>query len=145
MSFTGDPLTALDTSGDTQDAVGTTTSNAYTSTLAGGGVACGLAFVAPASGKVIIHNSAYHFSSTASFVYCTIRVRTGGVIGSGADVLADSDLRGNVVQQLNAQTRSRLITGLIPGNTYNVQHRFRVDGVTTGQWSAKDIIVQPVP
>lgn len=142
MAFTGDPLTAHDTSGDTQDAIGTTTSTAYTSTLTGG-VACGLAFVAPASGKVVVHNSMYAFSNTANFIFMTIRVRTGGVIGAGVDVVPESDFRANVVQQLNAQTRSRLVSGLTPGNVYNVQQRFRVDGATTGQWSAKDLIVQP--
>lgn len=143
MSFTGDKVTALGTSGDTQDAIGTTGSTTYTATLTGG-TACGLAFVAPASGNVIIHNSLYWFNFGANNTFGTIRVRTGGSIGSGTDVLAASDVRGLITSAVQSGTRSRLVTGLTPGSTYNVQQMFRVDG-NTGQYSAKDLIVEPQP
>lgn len=141
MSFTGDPVTALDTSGDTQDAIGTTASLTYTSTLAGG-VACGIAFIAPASGKVIIHNSLYFFNTGAGHSFGTIRVRTGGTIGAGVDVLPEADVRGLITSAVNAATRSTLVTGLTPGNTYNVQGRYRVDA-NSAQYSGKDMIVEP--
>lgn len=142
MSLTGDKVTALDTSSSIQDTSGTLTSTTYTSTLTGG-TACGLAFIAPASGKVLIHNSAW-ISNNTSFTYATIRVRTGGTIGSGTDVLADSDNRAILSFSPNAITKTFLLIGLTPGSTYNVQGRYRVDA-GTGTILAKEIIVEPQP
>lgn len=131
--------------GDTQATSGTTTSISYTATLTGG-TACGVAFTAPASGKVLIYNKAYFYNSAAgtSFSFCTARVRTGASIGSGSDVLAAADTEANVTTHVAAQTVVRLLTGLTAGSAYNVQQLFRVDA-GTGTFLNKHLIVQPAP
>lgn len=128
----------------TQATSGTTTSTSYTATLTGG-TACSAVFTAPASGAVIVHNSTDFFTSTTSFVYCTVEVRAGGVVGSGTVFSAAGD--GEAVKhQTNVQTfgfgRSRLITGLTPGATYNIRQMFRVSA-GTGTYLNKHMIVEP--
>lgn len=128
---------------DTQNTIGTTTSSGgWTSTLTGG-TACGVAFVAPPSGKVLIgHN--VKISSTGSNAYCGIRVRTGAVVGSGSDVLADSIneaivYAGTITPRMGV---TKTLTGLTPFASYNVQERFIVDG-GTGSFESKSLSVSP--
>src|ERR1044071_5530487 len=119
----GDPATAtqitdeLGTSlGDTQNTDGTTTSTTYTSTLTGG-TACGFSFVAPPSGKVRIYNNC-ELNNSGGFSLCTIRVRTGGTVGSGSDVVAASD-NNTLFHNTNIRLGiSVLVTGLAAGSTY---------------------------
>lgn len=127
---------------DVQNAAGTTTSGAYTATLTGG-TACGFAFVAPASGRVlIINNCEVQNSAAPALSLCTIRVGTGGTVGAGTDVLAAANenalfsgaqMRGSVTKRL---------TGLTGGVTYNVQQRFAAGG-GTATYSNKELIVTP--
>lgn len=124
---------------DTQITNGTTTSTSYTATLTGG-IACGIAFVAPASGKVEIKNES-EINNTGGYSLCTIRVRTGAVIGSGADVVAVTDDNA-----LFHNTNIRLsvfntITGLTPGASYNVQQLFKVTA-GTGTFGKKQLSVK---
>lgn len=145
MALTGDKVTGLDTTWDTQDTSGTTTSTTYTATLTGG-TACGVAFVAPFSGKVLIHNSIYCFNGAplSNFSFGSFRIRTGGTVGSGTDVLTAADTRAVVTNYVNSQTRTQAVSGLTAGATYNVQQLFRVDG-NTGTFLGKQLIVEPQP
>ena len=142
MALTGDPLTALASQGDIQVTNGTTGSTTYTSTLTGG-VACGTAFVAPASGVVNIHYTS-EVNNTGGYTFATIRVRTGGVVGSGSDFLAVSD-NDAVFHNTNIRVgATRRLAGLAAGSTYNVQLLHKVTA-GTGTVGKKEVGVTPLP
>lgn len=125
---------------DTQITSGTTTSTSYTATLTGG-TACGVAFVAPPSGKVFIMNTCQTVPS-GGLALVTIRVRTGSSIGSGSDVIAALD--DNIMycgSEIRA-TATMLVTGLTSGSSYNVQQLFKV-AAGTGTFSRKALVVKP--
>lgn len=137
-----DHVNDLGSTSSTQNTSGTTTSTTYTATLTGG-TACGIAFVAPSSGKVTILNACALVNSGASHTLCTVQVRTGSSIGSGSDVLAAAD---NNAVYINGTAEMRAgvavpISGLTPGASYNVQQLFRVSG-GTGTFVNKSLIVQ---
>lgn len=148
LSITGGlKSTANATTVSTQNTNGTTTSTSYTATLSGG-TACGLAFTAPLSGAVLIHNTSETFNSGSGLSYCTIQVKTGASIGSGTDVVAASDNESVASQSSSGvgqvrATATRLVTGLTPGSSYNVQQLFRVTS-STGTFGKKTLIVQPL-
>lgn len=125
---------------------GTTSSTSYTATLTGG-TACGLAFTAPASGKVIIlHNCRLSASTTAQLAYSTIRIRTGASIGSGTDVLAADDNYSVSTKDdfVEGKGRSKMQTGLTAGVSYNVQQLYRSSsGAAT--FLGKELIVLYIP
>lgn len=129
---------------DRQNTAGTTTSVTYTASLTGG-TACAIAFVAPSSGKVMIFNNCWMWSSGSFNNLCTIHVRNGAVIGSGSDVLASSDDEAltDFGTGGDRQGTSRLLSGLTPGASYNVQQEFKVTG-GTGTFKSKSLIVQKV-
>lgn len=148
MLTAGQPITAADlgqAQSDTQSTSGTTTSTSYTSTLTGG-TACGVAFVAPASGAVLIISTCQISNSGANNTRCSFVVRTGAVIGSGSSVLAADDSRA---QLHNGTTSERgsishpMTSGLTPGSSYNVQQVFSVAG-GTGTFSNKNLVVIPL-
>ncbi|MFI7677866.1 hypothetical protein [Actinophytocola sp. NPDC049390] len=149
MAFAGQRLTAnvlgvAESSAET--ASGSTTSTTYTATLTGG-TACGVAFVAPASGTVLVHNSSFVDNSTSGRSYMTFRIRTGGTIGSGTDVVAAVD--DNAVSVLGADDasfgRAVMVEGLTAGATYNCQQLFKASAGTTATFQWKKLVVQPVP
>jgi hypothetical protein len=149
MAFAGQRLTAnvLGVAvSSTESALGSTTSTSYTATLTGG-TACGVAFVAPASGTVIVHNSGLIDNSGTLRTYCTFRIRTGGTIGSGTDVVAalDANSIANVGVDDVTEGRSIMVTGLTPGATYNCQQLFKVSAASTGTFVSKHLAIQPVP
>lgn len=95
---------------------------------------------------IITNNCLISNGSTTATSWCTIRVRTGNVVGSGSDVLAASDneaIQVDGITPLRAGT-SRLLSGLTAGSLYNVQQLFKVDA-NTGTFAAKNVSVQPVP
>lgn len=109
----------------------TTTSASYTSL----GTQCGVAFVAPASGIVMIDWFAELRTSTAGNVAaCTLEVRQGSSVGSGTVVVTASDSLP-LVRNDNANDVCSAawypLTGLTPGNNYNVRLMFRSDGTRT--------------
>ncbi len=148
MPDAGDIILAADfpaAVSDTQDTSGTTTSTTYTATLTGG-VACGVVFVAPTSGRVTVLNSSRIINNGANATYCGFSLRTGGTIGSGTVVMAEGDNRAigheQATNTLDRMTVSQLVTGLTPGATYNVQQLFRaVAG--TGSFANKHLSVIP--
>lgn len=145
VSSAGVPVPFGSTVTDTEDAVGTSTSGSYVSTLTGG-TACGVVFVAPPSGRVKIDNTVDAQCSVVNFTACTIEIRAGAVIGSGTPFLAAADAQSVVISSTATQTGTRhyLAQGLTPGNQYNVQQWFRV-GAGTGTWAKKVLTVTPQP
>lgn len=148
MLTAGQPITAADlgqAQADTQSSSGTTTSTSYTSTLTGG-TACGVAFVAPASGAVLIISNCQISNSGANNSRCSFVVRTGAVVGSGGTVLAADDSRAQLHNGTTAERGSiqhPMTTGLTPGQSYNVQQVFDVAG-GTGTFSNKSLTVIPM-
>ncbi|MEO3930923.1 hypothetical protein ABGB07_44840 [Micromonosporaceae bacterium B7E4] len=120
-----------------QGANDTSAAGTYTS-----GTTHGLSFTAPASGRVEVTfsgwvgSSAVIASTTTPRTYMSDHVRSGGVIGSGTDVLAADDDRA--IPYFVANTTAgfkyifgqltHLVTGLTPGNSYNVVTVFRENG-----------------
>lgn len=129
---------------DVQNTAGTTTSTSYTSTLTTG-TACGKAFVAPPSGKVFINNNLW--ITGAGTGYCTIRVCSGAVVGSGSVFGSFSASDNNACIMTSAasfgQFRRTLVTGLTAGASYNVQQWFKVIS-GTGTFEKKELSIDPV-
>lgn len=132
---------------DTQDTTGSYTGTAYGTTLSAGTVA-GVAFIAPASGSVFVHNTALIENSGTGRSHCSFRIGTGGTIGSGTPFLVAADANGIASQSGDAAddmtlSKAVLVTGLTPGATYNAQQQVRA---TTGNvvttW--RRLAVQPV-
>lgn len=107
----------------------------------------GVAFTAPASGKVDVHiraamvGEAAGIGAQASFI-----VRTGASVGSGTTVVAATD--DNSISVLGTDDaefgQSTLVTGLTPGNSYNVQMVYkRRGGSSNGGFSRRRITVKP--
>lgn len=127
---------------NSQVTAGTTTSTTYTTTLSAGAV-CGVAFTAPASGSVLVHNtSETNNSAPPDLSLCSIRVRTGAVVGSGTDYLPVSDDEAVFSAADTRHGISRFISGLTPWASYNVQQLVRVTG-GTGTFGRKQLIVHP--
>jgi hypothetical protein len=129
---------------------GTTTSTSYTATLTGS-TTPQKAFTAPQSGKVLIHWSAYMTHSIANgFCYMSFEIRDGASLGAGSVVVAGSDTNAIVNRVSGAGSddaqfgSTKLITGLTPGNSYNIQGLYKL--VTAGTLTTinRRIIVQPV-
>lgn len=81
-------------------------------------------FVAPPSGAVLVGFGGLTKSrADGQWVGIGVEVRTGSTIGSGTSVLAWSTNEGalNYNVNLTAVHRERLVTGLTPGDTYNVR------------------------
>jgi hypothetical protein len=132
---------------DTQNTLGSTTSTTFTATLTGG-TACGVAFIAPLSGVVLVCNNSFVENTGTARSYCTFRLRTGSTIGSGTDIVAAADensisILGSAGDDM-ASGRTFRVPGLIPGTNYNVQQLFRVSG-STGNFAWKRLSVYPVP
>lgn len=142
VSFT--ETSAAATVSSTQATLGTTTSASYTATLTGG-TACGTAFVAPASGKVLIHNASNMFNSVGNHLFCTVQVRTGSSVGTGTIVHTASDGDAIVTHGTAADRHGAtlLVTGLTPASSYNVQQLFKAEA-GTASFSNKHLIVVPV-
>jgi hypothetical protein len=129
-----------------QNVAGTTVSTTYSPTLTGG-TTCSGTFIAPASGEVIIHNTAECFNAAANFTRFAIEVRSGAVIGSGTAMLTavDDDSGGCSGTNAVRATNSIDVIGLTPGATYNFRQLFRVQsGSNAGTYLRKRVIVCPL-
>lgn len=105
---------------DEQSASDTSTSTSYTTADM---TTCGTAFVAPASGKVLVHISARLDHSTAAPAFVSFEVREGNVVGSGTVVLAADDTRSLMNHNTNEIMGGVTfpVTGLTSGADYNVR------------------------
>jgi len=121
-------LILLSVSNEQTDAP-TTTSATYVTI----GTTCGIAFVAPASGKVDIKWYTELKNSAVNSTLCTIYVKTGSTVNSGSDVVAASDALP-LARADNAQFITpgafHIVSGLTPGASYNVTLYFRTAGGT---------------
>lgn len=122
---------------------GTTTSVTYASSLTTSG-GFTLAFVAPASGKVLITVGARMFQSVAGrHVYMAYAL-------SGASVYTESDtdaaqLFTDASQNSEATIfKTTLRTGLTPFGSYTITARFRTQTSGTASFAGRLIIAQPV-
>lgn len=92
-------------------------------------VDCGVAFVAPTTGRVKIDFAGTFDNDTSTaFTIMTPVVRTGSTVGSGTTVFAASDdeaisLGGTEAARFGSHT---FVSGLTPGNVYNVRLEHRV-------------------
>lgn len=110
---------------------------------------CGVVFVAPTTGRVTLDYSCNEGNSTAASVLVAPAVREGGSIGSGTTVLAANDddaVAILTVAGMNSALvfggRTRLVTGLTPGSTYNVRLEHRTN-TGTATVSRRSITVSP--
>ncbi len=129
---------------DEQSTSGTTGSTSYTATLTGG-TACGVSFVAPTSGRVMVLNASAMVNSGANFSYCGFVLRTGSTVGSGTTItgaVEDNSVYISGTNEFRASD-SYEIGGLTAGSSYNVQQAFKVNG-GTGTFRRKRIIVVPI-
>lgn len=106
---------------------------------------CGIAFVAPTTGRSTLDYSCNIQNSTTATTAMTPVVREGGTVGSGTTFLAASDDNALVINSLtntSAAGRRLLITGLTVGATYNVRLEHRVSA-GTGTLARRAVTVSP--
>lgn len=111
----------------------TTTSLVYVVTGTPTPPLCGVTFIAPPSGRILLSFKGQLVNSTAAqFTIIGFELRTGGVLGSGTVVLAGSDDNCLAVQSTSQFQfgTSLLIESLTPGDSYNTQLGHRVTGGT---------------
>lgn len=132
------------------DAVNTE-SNSTTSYLPGANPT-GVTFNAPLSGRVMISITSYFGQTTnGNEAIVSFSLRTGAVIGSGTVVLAASGNRALVCgMPVNSGAPARLqatrrvaVTGLTPGNAYNVRIEFATSPAGACAIFSREIIVEP--
>jgi hypothetical protein len=120
-----------------------------TTTPQNGATICGVAFVAPPSGKVRVHGS-FVFQLAGGQVYMAPMVRNGSVVGSGTAVFTPSDDQGckvgSNVAGIYAGGCSKLVDGLTPGASYNVAATFFTPaaGSTTIQYFSRTVGADPL-
>lgn len=117
------------------------------SSFASGSPSCGVAFVAPPSGKCLINWSAEIAPTTTSVAgICSIQVKNGGTLDSGTVVLSPSDdyaVRSFGIADRYQMGLSYLLTGLTSGNSYNVMLQQRGSTSTTVNFYRRRVIVTP--
>lgn len=120
-----------------------TTSATYT-TLAGDP---GVAFTAPASGRVLVSiGSAFDNGAADTYGVMSFQIRTGTTVGAGTIIFAVTDDTSVGVLGTNDVTagRTSLVTGLIAGNPYNVQCLYkRLAGTGTAFYARRSVVVVP--
>lgn len=134
----GDAVPAFNTNTD----VNTTTSAAYTTA---GATLTGVVFVAPSTGRVLIHWAVEAANSAGSFTLVSPQVATGDTVGAGTVVLAASDdntARADTTAVVRSANFHPLSTGLTAGTVYNCALYHRV-GAGTGTISRRRVLVLP--
>lgn len=132
---------------DSSVTTGSTTSTTFTNTLTTTGIR-GVSFIAPPSGKAVVHGLSSGWNSLAVHSFMSFEVRVGGTVGSGSVHLASNE---NTASEflLTATDPARhkvmgLVTGMTAGSTYNACLTYRVPS-GTGSYARRHILVQPVP
>lgn len=123
----------------------TSTSVPGTPTLAGGTV-CGLAFTAPASGRVkITWQADISHASTTGVSVVEWEIRAGNVVGSGTVTIAASDndsIQSTGTTVATPQHHS-FASGLTAGSPYNIQLIHYTAGVGNGTFGRRRITIEP--
>lgn len=144
MALSGDHVVATAVSRAKQSGTVSTTSTSYVAGTAGTGTTLGVAFVAPPSGSVTILFHTAGFNNGSNDVKTAVRVGTGATAGGGTQVYPPSDddmiLHNGTVAQAKGSFAD--VSGLTPGNTYNVQLQHRVSA-GTGTFPFRSIKVIP--
>jgi hypothetical protein len=145
MAFSGEHVVATAAAFARNVTTGSTTSTGYIVTLPTAGV-CGVAFVAPPSGKVTVLFRTSGFNSGANDNKTAVRVGTTNVIGGGVEVYAATD--NDMILFTGASTYGIgsmvEISGLTAGDVYNACLAHRV-GAGTGSFLFRSIKVIPDP
>lgn len=105
---------------------------------------CGVDFVAPASTAVTVAWAAEQNNSGAAFNLTSFEIRTGGVIGAGAIVVAanaDRTVRSDGTSVVRAGADAHIF-GLTPNAPYNIQLMHRTNGGTQTV-TRRSVIVSP--
>lgn len=134
------------------EATEATLQNNTTTTFVAGSPVCGLTFVAPPSGAVLITLSAYFAQKiNQQTAIVSYTVRTGGTIGSGTTVgtaananraLVAGDAVNSGAIARNQASRSKRHPGLTPGSTYNVQVEFQTTATGNCEVYYRELLVQ---
>lgn len=133
------------TASGTQDAASTFTSTpGYTETGTGNPFVS-TTFVAPASGEVTVSLQAFVDNSTSARTTFSFNIREGGVVGSGNLFYSGDDEEGiaNLGSDDSRHGSETHVTGLTPGDTYNVRGKGRVSSASTGTVQHQHLIVKP--
>lgn len=120
-----------------------TTSTTYV-TLA---TVCGTAFVAPATGRVMLHYRSFLTCGGASFTHSAPQIREGSVVNSGDLFLTAID-DNSMFQSLGSTlsfSASMLVEGLTPHADYNVVLMVRSTGGVVVIASHREVDVVPAP
>lgn len=132
--------------GDSGTVAANNTANALTPTRSGGTSPVGVAFVAPASGRVkITWSCGITAFDTNSFALVGIQVATGGTLNAGTVVLAFSDsinCQNTGVTKENSYQGFYLVSGLTAGSTYNAILGYRNNG-GAATYNRPKILVEP--
>lgn len=143
----GQPLAANDinmvTQSNTDPTARTTASTSYTTTLTAANI-CGVAFIVPPSGIVLILWSCEQLVTGGTLSYTSFAIREGSTVGSGTSFLASSDDRmvGNNSSTSLRMGTSHRVTGLTAGSVYNVALEHRVAS-GTGTFARRSVDVVP--
>lgn len=153
MARAGQIVRAADFDGfaTASDATDVTNFNSTTYTL--GTPTVGVAFAAPTSGTVLITwgGRLNLNTATAEVLLLSAEVRTGSTVGSGTVIAASDDDWAVEIGKTGADrlgaSRSRPITGLTAGTTYNVavRHRNFVSVASAGTVLFRNVTVIGVP
>jgi hypothetical protein len=121
MAASGDTLIATATAASKNQTTGSTTSvGTYVTSLTTAGT-CGVAFVAPPTGKVTVLFHTAGFGSGTGDMKTAIRIGTGSTVGGGTQYYAATDedmilFTGTAVYGIGSFME---VTGLTAGDTYN--------------------------
>lgn len=121
----------------------TTTSTSFTQVMSPAGL-CGVAFVAPQSGKIYISMNNEISNSGANFTLTSYSIRTGSVVGSGTLFQAasqDETIR-NDSTTIHRYGVGSFASGLTPGQTYNIVLEHSVQ-LGTGTFTRRRVVVLP--
>lgn len=142
--------------GDTPPTASDAQSGSYTATITTFGIGttsgtyadCGVAFVAPTTGRVLITWSGQMANSIASSA-CELSpfIREGSTVGAGTTFLAsviDNKIRlvSSANNSINHAGMTMVVDGLTPGDDYNVRLDHRVSG-NTGTFIYRKVAVLP--
>jgi hypothetical protein len=146
MALSGERVVAMQTTFSRNLTDGNTGSTGYIVALTTAGT-CGVAFVAPPSGKVTVLFGTASYNGNANVDNKTaIRVGTSSTVGGGTEVYAATD-NDMILTNVGANIATRQsgfaeISGLTAGNTYNACMAHRVSA-GTGHWLFRSIKVIP--
>lgn len=152
--LSGSEVDALDTpptATDTEPGAYTCTNTSFGVGTTGGTYAdCGVAFLAPTTGRVMILYAARLGNNTdGQSCHLTPVVRDGSTVGSGSTIVAASVENMIDIQAANASGNGRagahlVVTGLTPGAAYNVRLEHSVTA-NTGNIQSRTVTVIPLP